>query len=146
MIDTTAGRSRSASSSAARSTRPLPVYRQHDLAPAQVAHRMGRGQDGLVLDGGDDGAHGAAAVARGQRGAEDAEVVGLGAAGGEDDLVGLGADRLGHLAPGLLQAGARRPGRTGGQLEGLPKACAVRYGSMASRTSARTGVVAAWSR
>ena len=35
------------------------IHGQQHLAAAEVADRMGRGQDRLVLDGGDDGAHGA---------------------------------------------------------------------------------------
>jgi hypothetical protein len=41
-------------------------------------------------------------------------------------------------------ARAARPNRWA--LDGLPNACSVRYGSIASSTSGRTGVVAAWSR
>ena len=87
----------------------VAVDRKDHLAPAEVADGVRRRQDRLVLDGRDDGTHGAAALPGRERGADDAEVVGLGAAGGEDHLVGLGADRLGHLAPGLLEAGARGP-------------------------------------
>ena len=66
-----------------------------------------------------------APVPRGQGGAQDAEVVRLGAAGGEDTWLGSAPDRLGDLAPGLLQparaarpnrwrsTGCRRPARSG---------------------------------
>ena len=60
MTETTAGRSASAASSAVEVEPALGVHRQDDLPAAEVAHRVGGGEDRLVLDGGDDRAHGAA--------------------------------------------------------------------------------------
>ena len=100
----------------------------------------------LVLDGGDGDEHRPPRCRGGQRRADDGEVVGLGAAGGEHHLVRLGAHRRrdcrGAPAPGRR---ARR-GRTDGSWTGFPKLTLPRKGSMASSTSGRTGVVAAWSR
>ena len=62
-----------------------------------------------MLDGADHRAHRAALVPGRQRGADDREVVRLGAARGEDHLVRLGADGLRDLAPRLLDAGPGRP-------------------------------------
>ena len=99
----------------------------------------------LVLDRRDGGAASAALVARRQRRADDRQVVGFGAARGEDHLARLGAERCGDLLAGLLQPGA------GGAPEavgagGIAEAFRPRKGSIASSTSGRTGVVAAWSR
>ena len=57
MTDTTAGRSASACVERVELEPPVRVHREHDLAAAQVADGVRRGQDRLVLDGGHDGAH-----------------------------------------------------------------------------------------
>ena len=60
-------------------------------------------EDRLVLDGAHDRAHGAAAIPRRQGRAHDPQVVRLGPAGSEDDLIGLGAHGLGNLPARLFQ-------------------------------------------
>ena len=118
MTDTTAGRSRQRLvervevEPAARST-GSSTSRPPRWQTAWAAARMA-----LCSMAETDGAHGAAAVARRQRRADDAEVVGLGAAGGEDHLVGLGADRLRPPRGGPARGPPARPGRTGGRWTG----------------------------
>jgi hypothetical protein len=76
--------------------------------------------------------------------AADGEVVRLGAARREDDLVVVAAEERGDL---LARALDRLTGAAPYTcpLEGLPK-CSRRYGSIASTTSGSSGVVALWSR
>ena len=87
-----------------------------------MADGVGGGEHRLVLDRAHHRADLAAALARRERRADDAQVVGLGAARGEDHLVRLGAHGLGHLAAGLLDAGpggAAEPVGARGVAEGL---------------------------
>ena len=126
MTETTAGRS------AQRRVERLEVdvaplvHREHDLAPAEVADGVRRRQHRLVLDGAHHRAHGAAAVPGGERRADDAEVVRLGAAGGEDHLVGLGARWPAATSRRAcsMPARAARPNRWA--LDGFPNAWSVR--------------------
>ena len=76
----------------------LRARRMPHEADAVLAQVLDRFQDGLVLDGrGQD----VAAVGRGPASdSEDGEVVRLGSARGEDDLVGLGCYGVGDLAAG----------------------------------------------
>ena len=100
-----------------------------------VEHGMvldGRGDDVLVLASCDAADH-----------AEEREIVGFGAAAGENDFAGLRPSKRGHRA----RAFPRRRGRAGRRNESSWR-CRIRwkYGSMASRTAGSTGVVALWSR
>ena len=67
--------------------------------------RCGEGR--LVLRGGDGNAERAAAVPRRERRADDREVVGFRASGGEHDLIRLDADGGGDRALRLFDARAR---------------------------------------
>lgn len=101
-------------------------------------------EHGVVLDGaGEDAGAGRVGVAAGPVQALDGEVVGLGAAGGENDLAGAGTERLGERLAGLLD---RTPGspQAAWSEEAFPvtPSCAV----IASTASGSIGVVAAWSR
>ena len=74
----------------------------------------------------------------------DGQVVGLCPAAGEHDLARLGAQGRATVSRASSRPSrARRP--MPWMLDGLPK-CSVRYGCIASSTSGRRGVVAAWSR
>ena len=74
------------------------IHRQVIDAEADLFEAAQRFGDGGVLDGtGDDMAGRVASEA------EDGEVVGLGGAAGEDDLVGAGAEQGGDAFAGVLQ-------------------------------------------
>ena len=78
-----------------------------------------------------------AARPTGPRGALQREVVGLRAAGREDDLAGLGVERVGEPLVRLVERGAaRRPYQCAD--DGLPKS-SVKYGSIASSDLAPDG-------
>src|SRR5579875_1021494 len=79
----------------------LVVYRKEVDAKAVVSMEEVAGcEDGFVLDGrGED----AATVWSGEGNAFEGEVVGFGAAGGEDDLVGAAAKDSGDALAGLLE-------------------------------------------
>ena len=62
---------------------------------------LDRVQHGVVLDGGRDQV--AAAPDRSEGGAADRQVVGLAAAGGEDDVVGARVEHGGDVAPGAVE-------------------------------------------
>ena len=64
----------------------------------------------MVLDGGGDDPVAGATLAQGPAGALEGEVVGFGAAPGEDDLRGAGAEGGGHRLPGLLDGRLGHPG------------------------------------
>ncbi len=83
--------------------------RQDHLGAAQMNDVVRRSQDRLVLDGRDARHHGLAAISCCQSRAHYSKVVGLGSARCEDHLVGLGAERGGHLAAGLLEPRTRGP-------------------------------------
>ena len=72
------------------------------------------------------------------------QVVGLGAAAGEHDLVGPGAEARGDLLPGLLERGLGGASDRVGT-RGVPEVVGEER-CIAATTSGRTGVVAAWSR
>jgi hypothetical protein len=78
-----------------------------------AATEMGNGvrsrQHRLVLDGRHGGPHRPAAVTCRKRGAQDRQVVCFGSAGREEYLPGLGANGLGDLPAGSIQARARGP-------------------------------------
>ena len=102
-------------------------------------------EDGVVLDAADDepGA-GRVGVAAGGTGALDGEVVGLGAAGGEDDLGRPGAEDAGDPLARLLDD-ARGPARPEVcSDEALPTRAACSVEGLDGGGS--IGVVAAWSR
>ena len=122
---------------------PVAVDRQLDDLEPELLEVAQRVPDRVVLDRrGDDPV---AARLAGPRRALEGEVVRLRAAGREHDLA--------RLDPEARRAADRAP-RRARPAPPRPKACAddglpndsVRYGSIASRTSRRTGVVAAWSR
>ena len=77
--------------------------------------------------------------------AEDREVVRLGAAGGEADLVRSGAEAARDALARLVERGARLAPPPMRRSTGC-RSAGRRTASIASSTSARTGVVAAWSR
>ena len=82
---------------------PSPSTGTKSTAQPSAVEGAGGLHDGRVLDGADD------EVARLKRGeaAEQGEVVGLGAAGGEDDLLLAGAERGGHLGARRFDGRAR---------------------------------------
>ena len=116
MIETTAGRPASAASSASRSTRPSGSTGSTTSRPPRCADGVRGGEHRLVLDRADHGAH-RAAVGPGRPAPAPtiAEVVRLGAAGGEDHLVGLGAHRLARPPAGPARCPPAPRGRTGGR-------------------------------
>ncbi len=86
-----------------------------DIGALVLAEPVHGVEDGMVLDGaGEDADTGRIGVPAGPVQALDGEVVGLGAAGGEHDLAGPGAERLGERLPGLLD---RAPGSAAGRVE-----------------------------
>ena len=92
-----------------------------------------------------DVAAAAPARARGARHAEQRQVVGLGGAGGEDDLARRGADQRGDLGARRLDALLRResrPVRGRGGI-GLRVPGWSRHSAMTAATRGSTGVVAA---
>ena len=120
----------------------ISVDRQVGHPEAGALHDCAGVEDRLVLHAaGDDMA---SLGARGPGGTLDGKVVGLAAAAGEDDLARLGTQDRGDLLACLVETLPSPPAAAWG-LEALPK-CSVRYGSIASSTSALSGVVAAWSR
>ena len=98
--------------------------------------------DGVVLDGARDDPRPAGAA--GPRGALDREVARLGAAAREHDLARVRADRRREAVVGVVERLARGASERVVD-DGLPNV-PPRNGSIASSTSGRTGVVAAWSR
>ena len=117
----------------------VAVDRQlHDLE-AELLEVAERVPDGVVLDRRRDDPV-AVRLARPGRALE-REVVRLGAAGREHDLAGLGAEPRREPLVGLIEAGRATRPKACAEL-GLPNV-SVRYGSIASRTSRRSGVVAA---
>ena len=92
---------------------PVGVDRQVlDRGALVLAEPVHGVEHGVVLDGaGQDTGAGRVGVAAGPVQALDGEVVGLGAAGGEDDLAGAGAERLGEGLAGLLDRAAGPRGR-----------------------------------
>ena len=131
-----------------RPARPGPTAStgsQHDLGALVVREAPGRVQHRVVLDRADQ--HAAPARVRGAAGAVgalDREVVGLGAAGGEDHLARAGAERLRRAARGTprRRAGPGDP-RCAGTTGCRPRTSSPTIASMASGS---IGVVAAWSR
>ena len=101
-------------------------------------------EDGVVFDGaGEDAGAGRVGVAAGPVQALHGEVVGLGAAGGEDDLAGAGAEGLGEGFTGLLDGAPRS---AAGGVEGGGVAGDAQLGGQCLAASGSIGVVAAWSR
>ena len=101
--------------------------------------RQARLEHRRVLDGAAQDRPGAG------RGAEDGEVVGLGAAAREHDVSGARTEQNRELLPGVVEGRLRRSARRAWLPDGLPKRSA-RNGSIAATASAHIGVVAAWSR
>ena len=116
---------------------------RRDQAAAHLHHGL---EHGVVLDGaGHDRPPGAAAGARaGAHGAQNGQVVGLGAAAGEDDVAGPAPTSSASASRASSRARRARPGLPWAP-EGLPQR-SVSQGSMASNAAGRSGVLAAWSR
>ena len=72
----------------------------------------------------------------------DRQVVRLGGAAREDDLLGLGADQPRRPARGPCRRPSRPPSRSRGCGSRRCRRCSVKYGSIASSTRGSTGVVA----
>ena len=86
----------------------LTVHRQDDFLAPEPSHRVSRRQDCLVLDRRHRDPERAPTLACGQRAPDHRQVVGLSAAGREDHLARIRAERRGDLALRLLHAGPRR--------------------------------------
>jgi hypothetical protein len=67
---------------------------------------FGGAEDGVVLDAGGDKVSGFAGELWASKGAEEGEVVALGAAGGEDDLGGAAVEEAGDAVAGVIDGGA----------------------------------------
>ena len=118
---------------------PIAVDRQLDDLEPELLEVAQRVADGVVLDRrGHDPV--AARLARPGRALE-REVVRLGPARGEDDLAALCVEARRDPLMGVIERGARGATERWAEL-GLPND-SVRNGSIASRTSRRSGVVAA---
>ena len=135
-------RSVRASATASGSTRPdRSTGRIGHVEVAALEHRDAV-QDGLVLDGGRDDVAPARALGPGD--ALDREVVGLRPAPVKTISRGCAL-----MAPAMISRASSTPWRARRplpcRLDGLPP-CSRRYGSMASSTWGRSGLVAAWSR
>ena len=70
----------------------------------------------MVLDGAGDDV--LAAAHRPEGGTTDGGIVALGAAAGENDVVGAGAEHIGDLTAGAVMMSTRRPGLLGDQSSG----------------------------
>ena len=77
-------------------------------------------------------------------GAQDRQVVGLGAAAGEHDVAGPAAEHLGQDVPGVVERAAGGSGGGVGARGVARRSVSTRVNS--ATASGRTGVVAAWSR
>ena len=111
ITDTTAVRSSTAAASASRSTTPVAGTASLATRKPSAASRSHDASTPLCSNAVvTTPSPPPAARARAGR-ALHREVVGLGAAGGEHDLAGLGAEERRDLLPGLLERGLRRPGR-----------------------------------
>ena len=121
----------------------VAIHRQlHDLEPEllQVPDRVAHG---VVLDRARDDSMPARLAGPGS--ALDGEVVGLGPAGSEDDLAGSGSDGTSYALVSLVETRPSPPSQACGPMRDC-RMPSVSHGSMASRASRRSGVVAAWSR
>ena len=96
MTDTSRVSGRIARFQVGRIDQPLAVDRQLGHRHAQSLQLPAAGQDRRMLDGAGDQV--GAGKSGGQQHALQGQVVGLGAAAGEDDLAGLGAEQAGDLA------------------------------------------------
>ena len=118
---------------------PVPVDGDLDDLESELLEMAERVSDGVVLHRrGDDPR--AARPAR-PRGPLDGQVVGLGPAAGDHDLAGVRPDRARQALVRRIEGLAGGPPQACAD-DGFPKA-PPRYGSIASRTSGRSGVVAA---
>ena len=115
------------------------LHRQIGHAVAVLLQPLAGVEHGLVLGHLGDDVVAALAVHLGD--ALDGEVVALGRAGGEDDLLGRRADELGDLLARLLHGLLRFPAEEWLRLAALPN-LPVRYGIMASSTRGSSGLVA----
>ena len=120
------------------------------LVDAHIAHSvalafqpMAHVQHGVVLDGGGDQV--AAPLRLRPCHADDGLVVALGAATGKVDLLGVGPQGTRHRATRIIQGLFGALPRLV-QAGGIARLVGPSRGSIASTTSARTGVVAEWSK
>ena len=97
MIETSRVSGRIAALQVGRIDQPVAADRQLGHRHAQPLQLPATSQDGRMLDGAGD-QMGAGKSGR-QQHALQGQVVGLGAAAGEDDFAGLGAEQVGHLCP-----------------------------------------------
>ena len=140
---------RSAASIASRSasglTTPSVVTGHEAQRPTAARQVLARVEDRLVLDRAGDQVR---APARFERlgDAAEGEVVGLGAAGGPDDLGRLGADRASPHAPVASSRAALARCPKAWTLDALPKSSASASRHRRRRLPGRRGVVALWSK
>ena len=142
---TSAGSRSIASRSASRSTRPYAsTGSQLDLGALVLGEPVHGVEDGVVLDGaGQHAVRRGVGVPAGPVEPLDREVVGLGAAGGEDDLAGRAPSAGGERLAGLLDDPAG-PAAAACSEEALPVTAS--WAVIACTASGSIGVVAAWSR
>ena len=116
------------------------LHRQVGDARALLLELLARVDHRLVLGDARDDVVALLAVHLGD--ALDREVVRLGGAAREDDLLRVGADQLGHLLARASRPPPPPPSRTRGCGSRRCRSAAVKYGSIASSTRGSTGVVA----
>ena len=129
-----------ASRSASRSTRPSRPTPRHVTAKPSSSRLLAAVEDGLVLGGQRDDVVAACARAR-ARTPLMREVVRLGGAAGEDDLLGARADQRGHLPTRALRRRRRPSSRT--HASGWRR-CRNAPRSTAASPPARAGPPACW--